>query len=61
MNMINKSIGEKLRESMQKRTKTESSLDEILSDPSDSDNVDLTFQHTAIRDDKDQKRVVMMI
>ena len=45
MNMINKSIGEKLRESMQKRTKTESSIDDItnLSDPYDSDNGDLTF------------------
>lgn len=50
MGMINMSIGEKLREQMKNRTRTESSLEEILSDPNTSDNDDLTFQHTAIKD-----------
>ena len=49
MGMINMSIGEKLREQMKNRTRTESSLEEILSDPNTSDNDDLTFQHTAIK------------
>ena len=50
MASINKSIGENLREQMKNRTRTESSLDEILSESNLSENDDLTFQHTAIRD-----------